>query len=162
MGMRVVGTRRSADHRTENHGAVDVLYPPNELHIMFAECDFIVLAPVLTDQTNHMINKASINSMRDGAIILNVGRGELIDETDLKDALRSGKLGGAYLDVYEDEWSKLPDPELMAFNNVIMTPHNSGHVDAPSSHAMAILKENLARFLDDQPLINEVDTERGY
>ena len=162
MGMRVLATRRSADRRAQNIGDVDLLYPPSELATMLPECDYVALAPVLTDDTLRMINQASLASMRDGAVLINVGRGELIDEAALKDALRSGKLRGAYLDVYDDEWSRLPDPELMALPNVIMTPHNSGHVDVPSTFSIDILKENIQRFLAGAPLINEVDWARGY
>ncbi len=162
MGMRVIASRRSADRRMENVGDVDVLYSPSELTALLSESDYVALAPVLTDDTLRMINRASLAAMKDGAVLINVGRGELIDEADLKDALRSGKLRGAYLDVYDDEWSRLPDPELTALPNVIMTPHNSGHVDVPSTSSIEILKENIQRFLAGEPLINEVDWARGY
>ena len=162
LGMRVVGSKRSVERRAENQGDVDVLYPPHELHAMLAECDFIALAPILTDETRGMIDADAFAAMKDGATVLNVARGEVIDEQALKDALRSGKLGGAYLDVYEDEWSRPPDPELMALPNVLMTPHNSGHVDFRSSYGIDLLKTNITRFLAGETLLNEVDWARGY
>ncbi len=162
LGMRVLATRRSADRRIEGVGDVDVLLPPSGLVELLAESDYVALAPVLTDDTAGLINASALASMKDGAALINVGRGELIDEAALKDALRSGKLRGAYLDVYADEWSRPPDPELMAFPNVVMTPHNSGRVDVPSSNSLGILKENIRRFIAGESLINEVDWERGY
>lgn len=162
MGMRVVGSRRSTQTPTENVGDVDVIYPPEDLPTILAQSDFVALAPVLTDSTLKMINAESIAAMKEGAILINVGRGELIDEVALKAALRSGKLGGAYLDVYDDEWSRPPDPDLLACPNLIMTPHNSGRVEVSSSFALDILKANLKHFLAGEPLINEVDWDRGY
>ena len=162
LGMRVVATRRSAERREERVGDVDVLLPPSSLPELLAESDYVALAPVLTEETEGMIDAAAFEAMKDETVLINVGRGELVVESALKDALRSGKLRGAYLDVYEDEWSRLPDPELMAFPNVIMTPHNSGHVEVPATFAVDILKENIRRFLTGDALINEVDWSRGY
>ena len=162
LGMRVIATRRSAFRRVERVGDVDILLPPSGLTKLLAESDYVALAPVLTDETIEMINAATLASMKDDAVLINVGRGELIDESALKDALRAGRLRGVYLDVYADEWSRPPDPELMSFSNVVMTPHNSGRVDVPSSFSVDILKENIRRFVAGEALINEVDWARGY
>lgn len=162
LGMRVVATRRSAERRAEGVGDVDVLLPPSGVGELLAESDYVALAPVLTEETEGMMDAPAFASMKDGAALLNVGRGELVVESALKDALHSGKLRGAYLDVYADEWSRPPDPELMALPNVVMTPHNSGHVDEPATYSMDVLKENIRRFLAGDALINEVDWARGY
>ena len=162
MGMRVVASRLSITERQPGEDGVETLYPAADLHEMLAECDYVALTPALTDETRNMIDDGAIASMKDGAVLLNVGRGELIDERALKDGLRSGKVGGAYLDVYVDEWFRPPDPELLAHPRVLMTPHNSGHVDVVTSFAMDVLKRNITHFLAGEPLINEVDWERGY
>ena len=162
MSMRVVASRLSIAERQPGGNGVETLYPAHELHDMLAECDYVALTTALTDETRDMIDDASIAAMKDGAVLLNVGRGELIDERALKDGLRSGKVGGAYLDVYVDEWFRPPDPELLAHPRVLMTPHNSGHVDVATSFAMDVLKRNIASFLAGEPLINEVDWQRGY
>ena len=162
MGMRVVASRLSIAERQPGEHGVETLYPPQDLHAMLAECDYVTLTTALTDETRDMIDDDALAAMKDGAALLNVGRGELIDERALKDGLRSGKVGGAYLDVYTDEWFRPPDPELLAHPRVLMTPHNSGHVDVASSFAMDVLKQNIASFLAGEPLINEVDWERGY
>ena len=80
----------------------------------------------------------------------------------MKEALGSGKVGGAYLDVYADEWSRSPDSELITMPNVVMTPHNSGLTDVATSYAMDLFRDNLRRLLDGLPLVNEVDWARGY
>lgn len=162
LGMRVVASRRSVERVRPGEGPIETLYPPSALREMLAECDYLALAASLTPDTHHVIGADAFAAMKDGAVVLNVGRGELIDEAALKDALRSGKLAGAYLDVYEDEWFRPPDPELLANPNVLMTPHNSGHVDVASSFALDVLTRNIARFVAGEPLINEVDWERGY
>ena len=162
MGMRVVASRRSVETQQPGEHGVERLYPPGALHEMLAECDYVALTAALTDETRGMIDDDAIAAMKDGAAILNVGRGELIDERALKDGLRSGKVGGAYLDVYTDEWFRPPDPELLAHPRVLMTPHNSGHVSEATSFALDVLKRNIAHFLAGETLINEVDWERGY
>ena len=162
LGMRVVATRRSVTERRTDMPNVDLLYPPAELDLLLAESDFLTLAPMLTDETRGMMNARTFGQMKQGACILNVARGEVIDEAALKDALRSGKLGGAYLDVYTDEWSRLPDPELMALPTVVITPHNSGITDVGTSYAMDLFRDNLRRLLGEEPLVNEVEWARGY
>ena len=162
MGMRVVASRLSVAERQQGENGVETLYPPADLHEMLAECDYVALTTALTDDTRDMIDHDAVAAMKDGAVLLNVGRGELVDERALKDGLRSGKVGGAYLDVYVDEWFRPPDPELLAHPRVLMTPHNSGHVDVATSFAMDVLERNLASFLAGEPLINEVDWQRGY
>ena len=162
MGMRVVASRLSIAERQPGENGVETLYPPSDLHDMLADCDYVTLTTALTDETRNMIDDGAVAAMKDGAVLLNVGRGELIDEQALKDGLRSGKVGGAYLDVYTDEWFRPPDPELLAHPRVLMTPHNSGHVDVATSFAMDVLKRNIAHFLAGEPLINEVDWQRGY
>ncbi|MDE2838928.1 MAG: D-2-hydroxyacid dehydrogenase [Chloroflexota bacterium] len=162
MGMRVVASRLSITERQPGENGVETLYPAADLHDMLAGCDYVTLTTALTDDTRDMIDDSAVAAMKDGAVLLNVGRGELIDERALKDGLRSGKVGGAYLDVYTDEWFRPPDPELLAHPRVLMTPHNSGHVDVVTSFAMDLLKRNIASFLAGDPLINEVDWARGY
>ena len=162
MGMRIIASRLSIAERQPGENGVELLYPPADLHEMLAECDYVTLTTALTDETRGMIDDDAIAAMKDGGVLLNVGRGELIDESALRDGLRSGKVGGAYLDVYTDEWFRPPDPELLAHPRVLMTPHNSGHVDVASSFAMNVLKQNIASFLAGEPLINEVDWQRGY
>jgi D-2-hydroxyacid dehydrogenase (NADP+) len=162
LGMRVVATRRSTTARTANSEGVDLLYPAAELHAMLAESDFVAVTPPLTPETDSFLDTAAFASMKPGAYLLNVARGEVIDDAALKHALRSGALGGAYLDVYRGELTDTPDAELMAFPNVVMTPHNSGDTDLPQWDTTQQVVNNLSRFLAGEPLQSEVDYTRGY
>src|SRR3954471_3050666 len=122
LGMRVIGTRRSPE--PVEH--VERLYPPAELHAVLAESDLVVLCSQLTAETHHLIDAAALAEMKPGSFLINVARGELIDEAALIASLRSGHLGGFAADVYEGEFDHPPTAELLACDNVILTPHTSG------------------------------------
>jgi len=94
--------------------------------------------------------------------LINVARGELIDERALVDALRSRSLGGFAADVYEGEFEHQPPAELLVLDNVLLTPHTSSQTEAHSRGPLDLFRENLRRCLDGQPLLNQVDWARGY
>ena len=100
LGMRVIGTRRSAE--PVEH--VERLYAPSELHEVLGQSDVVVVASQLTAETHHLMDAAAFAAMKRGAFLVNVARGELIDEAALADALRSGQIGGFAADVYEGEF----------------------------------------------------------
>jgi phosphoglycerate dehydrogenase-like enzyme len=158
LGMRVVGTRRSAEPVDD----IARLYRAEELHDLLRESNVVVLATQLTPATHHLINQAALAAMQPGAFLINVARGDLIDESALLDSLRTGHLGGFAADVYEGEFDHQPPAELLALDNVLLTPHTSGQTDRPSAGALTILCDNLRRCLDGQPLVNQVDWVRGY
>lgn len=158
IGMRSIGMRRSAE--PVEH--VEQLYPPAQLHAMLGQSDLVVVAAQLTDETHHMLDEAAFAAMKPGAFLINVARGELIDESALIPALRSGHLGGFAADVYEGEFEHPPPADLMAIENVILTPHTSGQGEQRSTGSLEIFCENLRRCLDGRPLLNQVDWERGY
>ncbi len=116
-GMRVLYNKRSRDEEAEKELGVEF----SELDKLLAESDFITLHVPLTDETRHMINKSAFEKMKKGAFLVNTARGSVIDEHDLVDALRSGILGGAALDVFDNEPNV--NPELINMENVILTPH---------------------------------------
>ena len=115
--MRVLYTKRSRDEEAERELGVEFA----ELDTLLAESDFISLHVPLTDETRGMINKETLGKMKKGVILINTARGPVIHEQDLVDAIRDGRVAGAGLDVFENE----PDinPELIAMENVILTPH---------------------------------------
>ena len=158
LGMRVIGTRRSA----EPVARVERLYPPSELHAVLAQSDLVVIASQLTAETHHLLNAAAFAALKPGAFVVNVARGELIDEAALADALQSGQVGGFAADVYEGEFEHGPPEALLAFENVIITPHTSGMTEHLPTGAFQILRENLGRCLAGEPLLNQVDWARGY
>jgi phosphoglycerate dehydrogenase-like enzyme len=158
LGLRVIGTRRSAE--PVEH--VERVYPPAELHTLLGQSDLVVVAAQQTPETHHLIDRAALAAMKPGAFLINVARGELVDEVALAEALRSGRLGGFAADVYQGEFEHPPPAELLAFENVILTPHTSGQSQHPATDSLDIFKENLRRFLAGQPLLNQVDWARGY
>lgn len=158
LGMRALGLRRSSE--PVEH--IDRLYAPPELHALLSQCDHVVIAAQYTDETYHLLDEPAFAAMKPGAFLVNVARGELIDESALIAALQSGHLGGFAADVYEGEFDHPPRPELMTLDNVILTPHSSGQSQQRSAGSLEILKENLRRCLAGQPLLNQVDWARGY
>jgi phosphoglycerate dehydrogenase-like enzyme len=162
IGMRVVATRRSAKEREANVDGVDVLYPSYELHAMLAEADFIAVCAMLTDETERMLDDSAFAATKEGAYILNVARGEIVDEAALAAALTSGRLAGAYLDVWDNDMVDSPSEVLQKAPNVIFTPHVSGRADSQQGFSLDIFCENLALLLEGRPLQNVVDWQRGY
>ena len=115
--MRVLYNKRSRDEEAEGKYGVEFA----EFDNLLAESDFVTLHVPLTDETTHMINKDSLGKMKKGALLVNTARGPVVDEHDLVNALRDGRLGGAGLDVFETEPNV--NPELVGMENVILTPN---------------------------------------
>ncbi len=158
-GMRTVGYRRRqmpVEHVDE------VVTGPAGLERVLAECDYLVLAAALTDETNGLIGRAQLSQMKPTAWLLNIARGNMIDEDALIDALQSGAIAGACLDVFRQE-PLPPDSPLWTMSNVYITPHNSqGYSAGTRSRQKQIFLDNLRRFVDGEPLQNIVDIARGY
>ncbi|OGM25680.1 hypothetical protein A2962_03870 [Candidatus Woesebacteria bacterium RIFCSPLOWO2_01_FULL_39_61] len=115
--MRVLYNKRSRDEKAEKELGVEFA----NLDRLYAESDFISLHVPLTDETHHMINKDAFAKMKKGVILVNTARGPIVNEAELVEALRDGKLRGAGLDVYDNEPNI--NPELVAMENVVTTPH---------------------------------------
>ncbi len=159
-GLRVLATRRSA---TPGATApyVDELYPPGELHAMLARCDAVIAAVPETAETTGLFDAAAFAAMRPGSFFCNVGRGSLVDEAALIDALRTGHLRAAGLDVASVE--PLPaDHPLWDTPNLYLSPHSAAAPAALFQNLHELFEDNLARYLAGDPLRNEVDMRRGY
>jgi phosphoglycerate dehydrogenase-like enzyme len=100
--------------------------------------------------------------MKPGGILVNVARGEIIDETALADSLDAGHLRGAALDVYTGEFAGPPPERLWNHPKILITPHTSGMTDVNRHRAIEVLCENMDRYLKGEPLINVIDWEAGY
>jgi phosphoglycerate dehydrogenase-like enzyme len=148
--MRVVGMTRSpkGDEPCET-------WPLSRLRELLPLVDWIVLALPLTSETRGILSADAIARMKPGACVLNVGRGDLVDEPALVKALESGALGGAGLDVFAEE-PLPPESPLWGLPNVIVTPHSSGTTPANHPRATAIFVENLRRWRKGEALVNEV------
>ena len=137
------------------------IYGPGERMAMLAESDYVTVTLPLTNQTRRFIGAAEIAAMKPGAYIVNIGRGEVIDERALIEALRSQRIGGAGLDVFEHEPLEAESP-LWDLDNVILTPHVSGASRRYMDKACELFAENLRRFAAGRPLLNAVDPALGY
>jgi phosphoglycerate dehydrogenase-like enzyme len=164
VGMRVVATRRSATVAQENVDGVDLLLPADRLTDLVAQSDVVAVCAQLTVQTRGLIDARAFAAMRPNAVLVNVARGEILDEEALVRALQQGQIRGAVLDVYEGELDgRPPRRELVELPQVVLTPHISGVGDAASrERTKELFAENLRRFLDGRPLLNVVDRNRGY
>lgn len=127
----------------------------DQLHNVMSRADWVVVALPLTPDTRQLFNKSLFATMQQGSYFVNVGRGELVDESALIAALQSGHLGGAALDVFETE-PLSPDSPLWNMDNVIITPHSSGASQTSGLRAEEIFIENLAAYMAGTSLRNEV------
>ncbi len=161
LGMRVVSVRASIAEQQPGFEAVDRFYPPAELNDVLAESDYVVIAAPRTPQTERMIGKPQFEAMKEGAVLVNISRGALVDEATLVEALQGNKLKGAALDVFERE--PLPEESpLWAMPNVLITPHISGSNPHYDRRVTDLFCDNLARYLRGEQLRNKVESERGY
>ena len=158
IGMTVTGLGRVARSEDPDLGSV---LPMSSLSEALPEADFVVLAAPLTDETRGMIDAKAIAAMKPTARLINVGRGPLVVQEDLVEALSAGRLGGAALDVFVDEPLAGSSP-LWHLPNVIVSPHMSGDVVGWRAELVALFADNLSRYLAGQPLRNVVDKTRGY
>jgi len=128
---------------------------------MLPACDYVVLALPHTPATHHFVDEAALRAMKPSALLVNIGRGALVDEAALAHALREGWIAGAALDVFEQE--PLPaDSPLWKMENAIISPHIAGFTPHYDERAAALFAENLRRYLAGEPLLNQVERGRGY
>ncbi len=159
LGMRVIAVREHEDRKPPDF--VDECLPSGRLNEMLAQADYIVLAIPITPVTKSMIGREQLAKMKPDASLINVGRGPLIDEAALIEALRQKKIGGAALDVFDQE--PLPaDSPLWGLENLLITPHTAGMTDRLWHRHYKLFSENVRRYLNGQPLLGLVDKKSGY
>jgi phosphoglycerate dehydrogenase-like enzyme len=132
------------------------------LPALLCDSEFVAVCCQWTPETTGLIGQEAFTAMRPGTVLVNVARGEIIDEEALIAALAAGKLRGVGLDVYLGEFERAPDARLWRDERVLITPHVSGGTDVAQHQGMAVFCENLCAYLDGRPLRNVVDWERGY
>ncbi len=170
-GMRVLGLRGGRARRPAVYelpqlvglpdSEPDQLYTAKMLTDMLPECDYVVLTVPYTSATHHFINEVALRAMKPTAVLINVARGAVVDESALVRALREGWIAGAALDVFENE--PLPgDSPLWTMENVIISPHVAGFTPHYDDRGTALFAENLRRYLADEPLLNLVERGREY
>ena len=160
LGMEVTAVRRRPGVPEGSDPRVKVMWGPAWREELAATALLILCLP-LTPATRNLVDGAAIGTMKTGALLVNIGRGGTVDEPALLGALRTGKLGGAALDVYGQE----PPPEdspLWGEPSLLMTPHVARSREAPPYRWEPLFAENLRRYVSDQPLLNVVDVSAGY
>ncbi len=160
LGARVIGVRRK---NTEKPDYADEVHLMEDLDGLLPQADVVAVSLPGTEATRGIFGRERLERMKDGAYLLNVGRGAIVDTEALCDALESGKLAGAGLDVTEPE-PLPPDHRLWRIPTAVITPHVSGfyHLRETHTRILKIFAENLRRFRAGEPLKNQVDFSTGY
>jgi len=159
-GMKIAALRRRVELFRDD-SLVDQNYGPERLREMLATSDYVLAATPLTGETRGLIGAAEIRAMKPNAVVINVGRGPVIDESALITALQSGAIRGAALDVFDTE--PLPrDHAFWKMPNVLLSPHTADRVEGFLAPAVVSFLENLDRFMKGEPLLNLVDKDTGY
>jgi phosphoglycerate dehydrogenase-like enzyme len=142
---------------------IDRTFAPDELAAMLAGIDVLLCAAPLTAETHHMLGEPEFAAMKPTALVINVGRGAIIDEAALIRALQRGTIAGAALDVFEHE--PLPeDSPLWSLDNVLISPHCTDQTRNPDwwELSMQLFIDNFHRWRSGEPLNNVVDKQAGY
>jgi phosphoglycerate dehydrogenase-like enzyme len=161
LGMTVLAVRRHASSSQAADSLVAETYTPERRLEMISRCDYVVVAAPLTAETRGMVGEAEFAAMKPTAVVLNVGRGPVINEEAMIGALSSSRIRGAALDVFDHE----PLPPGHAFyklENVLLSPHCADHTPDWLDNAMKFFIEQYERFRKSEPLLNVVDKKLGY
>lgn len=161
LGMRVLGVKRSVEGVNPATLHLDEVYAPEQLPSVLRQAEYLVLITPHTDQTEHMIGATELAQLPHGAILINIGRGAIVDEPALIAALQSGRLGGAALDVFAEEPLPAVSP-LWDLPNVLVSPHSGSTSDRENARLTDLFCENLRRFLAGEELLNRLNTETLY
>jgi len=158
-GMRVTGIRRRLEE--PRPAFVDRIVGPDHLEDALKGCDILVLSAPAVASTNRMIGAEQLALLNPGAIVVNVARGQIIDEEAMCRALETKRLGGAVLDVFDREPLDVSSP-LWTLPNVVITPHSSGFRESHWDAVIDLFNDNVRRFQRGEPLRNVVDPAAGY
>ncbi len=160
--MKVLAVRRHPA-QSASDPLIDGVYAPDGLREMLALCDYVLVAAPNTPETNGMIGEAELRAMKPEAVLINLGRGPVIDEAALIAALEERRIKGAALDVFNQE----PLPEGHAFyglDNVLLSPHCADHTPGWLDESMQFFVDNFGRFVSGEPLqnlVNKVEKARA-
>ena len=159
LGMRVVATREHPEKESPEN--VDQIFPNSQIDALLCQSDYVILAAPLTSATRSLMNADRFEKMKADACLINVSRGPLVDQDALAQALREKKIGGAALDVFDQE--PLPsDSPLWDLENLLITPHTAAMTEKLWERHYKLISENLRRYLAHHPLQAMVDKQKGY
>lgn len=159
MGMRVLALKRHVPEKPDP--LIEEFFQPDALLTMLGRCDYVVVTAPLTDETRHMIGEAQFAAMKPTVVVINVGRGPVINQAGLTRALESGRIRGAGLDVFEQEPLAPGDP-LWQMENVLVSPHTADHTRDWIDDAMQFFLRQYEHFRKGEPLKNIVKKKLGY
>lgn len=157
VGLHVEAVRREGGKDPD----VAVVHPSSALVDVVGDADFVAITVARTPETHHMVDARVLAAMKPEAYLVNVARGDIVDTVALATALRSGRLAGAALDVFETEPLPADDP-LWDTPNLLVSPHMCGESTGWDDRVVDVFIENARRFLAGMPLRNQVDAQRGY
>ena len=160
LGSKVYGIKK---HKTEPPFYIEKMHQMEELEEILPEFDIVAVSLPETKETINLFNKSKFDKMKKGALFLNVGRGSTVNSLDLCEALNSGKIGGAGIDVADIEPLPKENP-LWEADNILITPHISGgyHLKETLERVRNIAIENLKSYYENKPMKNLVDFQTGY
>jgi len=162
LGMRVVGTRRNPDLKAPLPAGFSEVGSAGDLDRFLPQSNFVVICCQWTPETTNLFASRRFAAMKPGSVLINVARGEIVDEQALADALERDHLRGAALDVYVGEFEHPPPTRLWLNPRVLITPQTSSMSDAGRHGGVDLFCENLRAYLDGRRLRNVIDWERGY
>jgi phosphoglycerate dehydrogenase-like enzyme len=157
-GMRVIAVDPI---QTAAPPGVAALWRLDRLPELLGQSDFVVIAAPHTPETAKLFRRTQFRQMKPSGYLINIGRGAIVDLTDLTEALRAGELAGAGLDVFETEPLPKEHP-LWAMSNVIITPHVAGNSPRIAERHVAVLLDNVGRFARGEPLTTVADKRRWF
>lgn len=157
LGLRTLGVRA----RPQPTPHVDEVFGPDELPRLWQQADFIVICVPLLPSTTGLVDSAAFAAMKTSSVLVDVSRGGVVEERPLLEALQSGRMRGAALDVFNTE-PLPPESPFWELENVIVTPHCSSVYEGWELKSVEMFARNLARYRTGQPLQNVVDPDRGY
>jgi phosphoglycerate dehydrogenase-like enzyme len=159
MGTQVLALKRHFPEQPDP--LVDQFYKPGAMAEMLGRCDYVVVTAPLTEETRHMVGAAQFSAMKASAVVINVGRGPVIDQAALVRALKEGQIRGAGLDVFEHEPLPAGDA-LWSMENVLISPHTADHTRDWIDAAMRFFLRQYEHFVKGEPLENVVNKRLGY
>jgi len=162
LGMRVVGTRRQPQRGAPLAQGFSEIGGAEALDRFLPDSDFVVICCQWTPETTLLFNKNRFAAMKKGSVLVNVARGEIVDEEALLDAVQRDHLRGAALDVYVGEFERPPMAELWSDRRVLITPHVSNGSDENHHGGVDVFCDNLHAYRGGRPLRNVIDWQRGY
>ena len=159
-GMKIAALRRRPE-LFQGDTMVDQSFGPTQLREMMSTSDYVLVTTPLTAETRGLIGEAEIAALKSTAVVMNIGRGPVIDEAALVRALESGRIRGAALDVFDAE-PLPPGHPFWRMPNVLLSPHTADRVQGFLEPAIECFFDNLRRFTNGMPLLNVVDKHAGY